>query len=354
MDGIDVVLVDFSDGVKMLSHHLEKMPESLIKLLRQLTTPGENEIELMGMADVLVGKAFASAVNHLLAHAKIDSKKIIAIGSHGQTIRHRPKNTTPFTMQIGDPNVIAAETGITTVADFRRKDIALGGDGAPLAPTFHQQFMGKDGAKIILNIGGIANITLLNNNSSASIIGFDTGPGNCLMDAWVRTHQQLSCDKNGAWAMTGKILPDLLQAMLNDNYFLQPPPKSTGIEYFNLQWVEHFTRLLPKNTDPADVQATLLELTAQTITLAINSCGYNDKPIYVCGGGVHNQFLMKRLEALHSAKVSSTLELGVDPDWLEAIAFAWFAKNTIEKCCSNLPSVTGAKKAAILGGIYYA
>jgi len=350
MDGIDAVLVDFSNGVTLLDHHLEKMPESLITTLRRLSVPGDNEIETMGVADVLVGKAFATAVNTLLAKANIESQKIIAIGSHGQTIRHRPRNRVPFTLQIGDPNVIAVETGITTVADFRRKDMALGGDGAPLVPAFHQYIMAKQSPCVILNIGGIANVTLLNNNTA---LGFDTGPGNCLMDAWIRLHHDKSHDKNGDWAKTGTVLPELLQRLLHDPYFALKPPKSTGTEYFNLNWIENFTQNLKIPPNPADIQATLLELTAQSITLAIKQCAYDDKPLYVCGGGVHNQGLMQRLSELHNGKIKSTQMLGIDPDWLEAIAFAWFAKNTLAKQSSNLPSVTGATRSAVLGGIYY-
>lgn len=355
MDGIDAALVDFTNGSKLLAHHSEPLPKKLVQILRQLTSPSTNEIDTLGQASTQLGHAFAAAVNNLLKAADVNAQQIIAIGSHGQNIRHRPTLPSPFTLQISDPNIIATETGITTVADFRRKDIALGGHGAPLTPAFHQHFMAGDKSQIILNIGGIANVTLLPHTGDR-VIGFDTGPGNCLLDAWILKNRAQAFDPQGEWASSGKVLTRLLEILLTDDYFLQKPPKSTGTEYFNLTWLQKtlsLVQILYSNIKPEDVQRTLVELTAVSIINAINACQYSDKAIYVCGGGVHNKLLMDRLAALHSGNVASSTELGIDPDWVEAMAFAWFAKNTLAKIPSNLPSVTGASRVAVLGGIYY-
>lgn len=345
MDGVDAAIVDFSRGCRLAGYHHHDFPPELLQALRELNQSSDHEIDKLGQIDVQLGKLFAEAANTLLSKYNLVAEDIAAIGSHGQNIRHRPNYPTPFTLQIGDPNTIAALTGITTVADFRRKDLALGGDGAPLTPAFHAAFIGTN-TRAVLNIGGIANISLINDK----VLGFDTGPGNCLMDAWSREKQDKSYDAGGAWASTGSVIPNLLAALLDDPYFARRAPKSTGTEYFNLQWLKPH---LKKNYLEADVQATLLELTAKTITQALVTSGFSQRPVYVCGGGVHNSLLMQRLQMLHTGSVLSTAELAIDPDWVEAMAFAWFAKNTLEKRSSNLPCVTGAKRMAILGGIYY-
>lgn len=257
-------------------------------------------------------------------------------------------------MQIADPNTIAAETGITTIADFRRKDIAYGGQGAPLVPAFHQHMLAsRDNHRAIVNIGGISNVTFLKNNSD-SVTGFDLGPGNVLMDAWIYLHHKKNHDENGEWSAQGKIHPDLLNNMLADAYFKLPSPKSTGREYFNLEWLDQH---LKKFGDlvATDVQTTLVELTANCIINQIRDhlpCG----EILVCGGGAHNTHLMSRLHALAQPQftVDSTQKYGFDPDWMEALAFAWLARQTLNHLPGNLPLVTGAKRATILGGIYYA
>lgn len=355
VDGIDAVLVDFTlSSAMIVATHYYPYPQALRKKIHDLCIPGDNEIERLGELDVILGKEFAKAVNTLLKNHGIESHCIKAIGSHGQTIRHYPKREHCFTLQIGDPNIIASETGITTIADFRRKDMAHGGQGAPLVPAFHQKiFSSPEVNRVIVNIGGIANITLLPKDSSESIIGFDTGPGNTLLDAWIQLHQKELHDKNGEWSAQGKVQPALLKQMLEDAYFQLSPPKSTGKEYFNLAWLQNHLHTFKKEISSVDVQTTLVELTAQSIIDAIKnyfSCG----EILICGGGAHNTFLISRLcELALPFNVSSTQKHAIHPDWVEATAFAWLAKQTINQQTGNLPSVTGAKKAAILGGLYY-
>lgn len=353
-DGIDAVLVDFKNALpKLVATHYTAYTTTLRQKILDLSRPGTNEIHRLGELDIELAHAFATSVQTLLQQAGVNSSNIKAIGSHGQTIRHSSDPKQRFSLQIGDPNTIAALTGITTVADFRRKDIALGGQGAPLVPAFHQYlFADKSTNRAIVNIGGIANITILTPQQHA-IIGFDTGPGNGLLDEWIQLHQQKPHDANGAWAASGKINPSLLSSLLSDTYFHLTPPKSTGREYFNTKWLqEHLSTL---NVSSADVQATLTELTATTIIDAIKvHIPHGD--VFVCGGGAHNTYLIERLQNLakDQFKVMTTEKLGVHPDWVEAIAFAWLAYQTVNQRTGNLPSVTGARQAAILGGLYYA
>jgi len=354
LDGIDAALVQFPQhSTELIATHCHPWPKALQQKLLGLTTPGGNEIDRMGGLDILVADEFALAAQQLLLKANISASAVTAIGSHGQTIRHRPEATPPFTLQIGDPNRIAERTKITTVADFRRRDMAAGGEGAPLVPAFHNAlFHSSKEHRCILNIGGIANITLLPSQDGADIIGFDTGPGNCLLDSWSSRHIHAPFDAHGKWAATGEAHPALLKSMLADSYFDRPPPKSTGREYFNLAWLE---RLLMQHPElpPKDIQATLTALTAQSIANAIKTAGADYQQVLVCGGGVHNQTLMKQLQhALPECCIESTHNYGADPDWVEAIAFAWLAQQTMLGLFGNLPSVTGAHHPVILGGIY--
>jgi anhydro-N-acetylmuramic acid kinase len=345
-DGIDAALVDFTQSYpNVIATHYNKYTPQLRQAILGLCQPGANEINRLGELDITLGKTFAKAVNTLLENQRISSRQIRAIGCHGQTIRHHPERQ--FTLQIGDPNVITAETGITTVADFRRRDIAHGGQGAPLVPAFHQQiFTEKNISRVIVNIGGIANVTLLAN----SVLGFDTGPGNTLLDAWTETHLQKNHDENGAWAAQGTVNRSLLNDLLTDSFFKLSPPKSTGREHFNLEWLKKY---LSSTISPVDVQTTLVELTAFSIVDAIKKY-FSSGEIFVCGGGAHNSFLLSRLQQLaNPLPVYSTKKLGVDPDWVEAIAFAWLAKQALDKKPGNLTAVTGAKHSAILGGVYY-
>lgn len=352
IDSVDAVLVDFAARpLKIIAAHKEKIPLALKQRLLALCFSGCNEINYLGELDVALGKLFAKTSLNLIKKSGISKNKIIAIGSHGQTIRHCPDVQYPFTLQIGDPNVIAYLTGITTVADFRRRDLAAGGQGAPLTPAFHHYFFYNPKQDVaVVNIGGIANITILPCNKKARVLGFDTGPGNMLLDVWVKKHVNLEYDRNGAWAACGMVNQKLLKKFLADSYFKLRPPKSTGREYFNLKWLYSYlkTKLKPK-----DVEATLVELTASTITQALNNYAKNVKQMFVCGGGVYNKYLFKRLQMLNSNRqVLSTEVLGIDPILIEPLAFAWLAKQTLAHKPIDLTAVTGAKKPVILGGIY--
>lgn len=352
LDAIDAVLVDLSERPKLLASHSHPLPEELRLDLLGLLTPAENELYHYAQTDVTVARLFAAAVEQLLHSSGYAAADIRAIGSHGQTVRHLPAAPLPTSLQIGDPNIIAERTGITTVADFRRRDMAAGGQGAPLVPAFHAALLGHTAIpRAIVNIGGIANLTCLP-GTDATVTGYDTGPGNALLNGWISQQRGAAQDTAGHWAASGKVEPALLNTLLDDPYFKQAPPKSTGREYFNMPWLRSklsgFTEL-----DPVDIQATLCELTCRCISRAIEQSLPSAREILICGGGVHNTYLMKRLQAqLAPRHVASIAEQGIDPDWLEAMAFAWLAKQTLETQPGNLPSVTGAKHPVVLGGIY--
>lgn len=356
LDAIDAVLVNFKGNNCYLLHSSStEISNALRSKILQLCSPGANEIEQMGSLDIELGELFAVAVNQLLKQASHSSDEIQAIGSHGQTLRHRPDISRPFTLQIGDAATIAERTGITTVSDFRSRDIAAGGQGAPLVPAFHAQvFDSTEERRAIVNIGGISNITRLAGSSQQPVIGFDSGPGNLLMNGWCKKHLDQEFDNSGEWARSGKVNTHLLKHLLNEPYFSTPPPKSTGRELFNMEWLEkHLSQLPP--IPAQDVQATLCELTASTISDAIKQHACECNVLYVCGGGVHNTLLMERLQAqLAPHTVSSSQKIGLHPDWVEACAFAWLAKQAIKKLPGNLPEVTGAKQPVILGAIYQA
>lgn len=348
LDGVDVALVSLKDNLhQLVAYYSHPLEDVFKKALIDLCSPGNNEIERMSEADRKLGEQFAIACLHLLEREKILARDIIAIGSHGQTIRHQPTGQYPFTLQIGDPNTIAARTGITTVADFRRRDIVIGGQGAPLAPAFHHAaFFDSTSHRVVLNIGGIANITDLRDEKH--VTGFDTGPGNRLMDDWIALMQGKPYDHNGQWAASGSCHSALLDTLLADPYFQLLPPKSTGREDFHLAWLQKHLENI--DVKPEDVQATLAELTAISIANSINK---NCDEIIVCGGGANNDYLMQRLQVLlPRQKIASSANYGIAPDWVEAVAFAWLAKQTIEHKPGNLPEVTGALHPAILGGIY--
>ncbi|QYJ78011.1 anhydro-N-acetylmuramic acid kinase [Shewanella acanthi] len=354
MDGVDAVLVDFaSEQPKLISSHTETIPTHLLKGLQRLCIPGADEINRLGRIDRSVGQLFALAVNNLLAKTDIPKEDIIAIGSHGQTVRHMPNLEVGFTLQIGDPNTIATETGIDVIADFRRKDIALGGQGAPLVPAFHQQSFARLGKKrVILNIGGIANITYLPGNSE-EVLGFDTGPGNTLIDAWIQQVKGESFDRDGDWAASGKTDPQLLSHMLSHPYFSLAYPKSTGRELFNQAWLEQQLSAF-NQLDEEDIQSTLLDLTCHSIAMEIGKLSPEGE-LFVCGGGAFNRELMQRLSTLLPGySIETTSALGVDPKWAEGIAFAWLAMRHHLGLPANLPAVTGASREAVLGGRFSA
>lgn len=321
-----------------------------------LIQSGETTLQALGELDHQFGFLYADCVNAFLRKHELKPEQVEAIGCHGQTVWHSPKSQFPFTMQIGDMNLLAAKTGITVVGDLRRKDMAFGGQGAPLVPAFHQAvFFDPNWATVVLNIGGISNISLL--IPEQPVIGFDTGTGNALLDQWIEKHQGKAYDKNGEWAASGQVNPDLLAALLDEDFFQLPPPKSTGRELFNLAWLENKIQKIAGKTTallPQDVQATLAEFTVQSIVLALNniqtalSCR-----LLVCGGGAKNQAIMNGLkQALPSWRIQLTTELDLDIDYVEAAAFAWLAYRRMHNLPANLPSVTGATSAVSLGAIF--
>ena len=354
LDAIDAVLVHITDVHCKLQQPLAlPIPKNIRQQALALLTPGKNELLRMSQLDVLFGRLFANAVNALFETVTISPTQVKAIGSHGQTLRHYPDTECPSTLQIGDPNIITELTGITTVADFRRRDMAAGGQGAPLAPAFHQALL-RDSQinRVVLNLGGIANITVLPKDQNTAVTGFDTGPANGLIDAWAERHLHAPMDANGDWAASGTPDQALLDALLDDPYFSQPPPKSSGRETFNLQWLEKTLSHFP-DKQANDVQATLTELTTLSVAQAITKYAPETEQVLVCGGGVHNPQLMQRLAAhLPEQTVESSQIAGIDPDWVEAMAFAWLAKQTLDGKAGNLPTVTGAHHTVILGAIY--
>ncbi len=351
VDGIDLAVVEITDSINILATVTVPLPNELRATLLALGQPGQDNIDNLGCADADLGQAVGHAVNALLVDRGIKNDQVAAIGCHGQTVRHRPEGGSPFTLQIGDPNRIVEITRITTIADFRRRDMAAGGEAAPLVPPFHNAlFRDSSETRVVLNIGGIANVTVLPQDSSENIRGFDTGPGSALLDAWVSKHKQIPFDAQGSWAASGKIHRALLIDLLADPYLSKEPPKSTGREHYNLAWLE--PHLPPHNPALVDTQATLVEFTAQTIATALRNWVSDCQRILVCGGGRHNNYLLARLRNLTPQLVETTDEHGVDGDGLEAAAFAWLAHQTLNGLPGNDPSVTGARGFRILGGIY--
>lgn len=352
MDGIDAVVATFSEkGVQLLGALHHPYPDVLRdELLVAIHTDiGVSEI---GRLDRRVGECFRDAAAGVIREAGVSAADVAAIGSHGQTIRHEPNGPAPYSLQIGDAATIALGTGIKTVADFRRADIAAGGQGAPLVPPFHQWlFANPQRNRVIVNIGGIANVTILRTDGSPAT-GFDTGPGNTLLDRWIQQNKQQNFDDGGAWAASGSVDNGLLQRCLDFEYFSALPPKSTGFEQFNLDW------LRSHNIDgcaPADVQATLCELTARTIADEIVQHAPGTADVFTCGGGAHNRELMRRLaQNLPDSALDTTAAVGLHPDWVEATAFAWLAMRTLHNQTGNLPSVTGATRKVVLGAIHSA
>jgi anhydro-N-acetylmuramic acid kinase len=382
-DGVDAVVADFAnDRVQTLGHVHVPFSSSLREQLQSLTQSGNDEIERLGDVSVALARVYAEATLALLAKTKLQAKDIAALGAHGQTIRHRPERG--FTLQINQPALIAELTGIAVVADFRSRDVAAGGQGAPLVPAFHAAVFTSDSARAIVNIGGIGNVSLLSpsandeepapdlirgrmTNDDNRVRGFDTGPGNTLLDAWCERYTGKPFDENGAWGASGRVDDALLAHLFNEPYFSAPPPKSTGRELFNLAWLdkklagfagETLSAALPRSgresdaslpsaarqLKPEDVQATLVALTAQSITREVA-----DHEVFVCGGGVFNQALMRQIP-----NAKSTAVLGVDPMHVEALAFAWLAHECFASRPGNVPAVTGARGARILGAVYAA
>ncbi|WP_130931016.1 anhydro-N-acetylmuramic acid kinase [Pseudomonas sp. Sample_24] len=349
LDGLDIALVEQTSAIRLIATHYIPMPDSLRTELLGLCASGPDEIARSAIAQQNWVKLAAQGINALLTQQHLTRDDIRAIGSHGQTIRHEPARG--FTVQIGNPALLTELTGITVVSDFRSRDVAAGGQGAPLVPAFHEAlFDAQPGNRAVLNIGGFSNLSLIEPGKPVS--GFDCGPGNVLLDAWIHQQRGDSYDRDGQWAASGKVQPTLLKALLSDPFFVTQGPKSTGREVFNLPWLmQHLAHLPPFAAE--DVQATLLELTALTITESLQGAQTDTQEVLVCGGGAHNATLMSRLASvLPKAKVSSTSTYGVDPDWVEAMAFAWLAHCCLEGIAANRPSVTGARGLRVLGAIY--
>lgn len=347
LDGVDAALVEFNDDqMRLVETCYQPMAADLRQELMQLQQPGDNELARAAIAGNGLSALYAKAVKELLAKAALPATAIRAIGNHGQTVRHRPE--LGFTIQLSNPSLLAELTGITVVADFRSRDIAAGGQGAPLVPAFHADVFRRAGAhRVAVNIGGIANLTDL--PPSGRVAGFDCGPGNMLMDAWIERHLGHGYDRDGAWAASGTPIPGLLAQLLADPFFALTPPKSTGRDLFSLDWLQTY---LTGAEAPADVQATLLELTARTIADAVRQYCASASEAYLCGGGAHNARLVQRLEQLLPQRVALTDAIGIHADWVEAFAFAWLARQTLHGRPANLPDVTGARHPCVLGAIY--
>jgi anhydro-N-acetylmuramic acid kinase len=348
LDGIDAALLDLSQAVpRLIASHYQAYPQALKDALLALHQPAHNELHQAQRIANELARDYAAATAALLAQAGVAAQQICAIGCHGQTIRHRPEHG--YTIQLGNAALLAELSGIRVVSDFRSRDIAAGGQGAPLVPAFHDRVLRHPHIhRVIVNIGGISNLTNLAPNQATT--GFDCGPGNLLMDAWINQHQGLPYDKNGAWAASGKVIPALLQALLDEPFLHAEPPKSSGRDLFNLAWL---TEKLGGDEPPADVQATLLMLTSRAISEAIQQHCKGANEVYLCGGGAHNGALFGQLQqTLPSCQIQRTDVLGIGADWLEAIAFAWLAQQTLQGNCANLPSATGAKHPCVLGAIY--
>lgn len=362
MDGLDLVAVSFEP---LTLHATLTVPfeEDLRNQLMSLTLPDDNEIDRMGIASVALGKMIGHAINRLITENNLDKNNIRAIGSHGQTIRHRPEEG--FSLQIGDPHIISEMTGIPVVYDFRSRDLAANGQGAPLVPAFHQAlFQHNSIHRVILNLGGIANVSMLPAGQPDKVYGFDTGPANILMDGWCERHTGQPYDENGDWAAYGQPIRSLLERLSAHEYFSKEPPKSTGREDFNLDWLDNQLTDWRNDLDyhelddtPENIQATLMKLTTRAIKKAIYRCNLMDTgEVYVCGGGAYNSHLLEQLRwrlRKHNWSVQTTADLGLAPTWVEATAFAWLAMRFINGLAGNLPSVTGADGLRVLGSITY-
>jgi anhydro-N-acetylmuramic acid kinase len=352
VDGVDACIAEFrSHRARILGACTTPYPAKLRERVQSLITTPQAALQEIGSLDVALGRFFGACALTTIRDAGLAPSDITAIGHHGQTVFHAPTGAEPFSMQLGDPNSVAALTGITTVADFRRRDMAHGGQGAPLVPAFHDWLWRTPReARVIVNIGGIANVTVI--RPGKPIVGFDTGPGNTLLDAWIQTCRGKSYDADGAWAQKGSVDATLLRRMRREPYFASPAPKSTGREHFNLAWLDrHLGARESRRAE--DVQATLAELTAATIIAAIEELGLRKYRLIVCGGGASNNDLLLRLTRLSGRDAETTADHGIPPDYVEAAAFAWLARARLQGAAGNVPTVTGARQTVILGGVYY-
>ena len=353
-DGVDAALVTIgSTDYTVQRTATTPYPETLHGRIGALLRDPRPSLHELGQLDVAIGNFFARCVNRLLDECAVAPGQVAAIGHSGHTVLHCPAGPEPFTMQLGDPSTVAAATGIATVGHLRQMDVALGGQGAPLAPAFHQwSFSHPQECRVVVNIGGIANITIL--QPGRTLLGFDTGPGNTLLDGWTRRCLGRPYDHDGDWSRTGRIHGKLLKILMDDAYFRRLPPKSTGLEHFNLAWLESGLERTGERPSDEDIQATLTELTAATITDAVAAVDCAPRRVILCGGGTHNSALTDRLAArLDSATVESSAKHGIGPEWVEAVLFAWLARARLRGEPGNAPAVTGACRPAPLGGVYY-
>lgn len=355
VDAIDCALIQCtSERVRLLATQSGKYPDQLRSDILSLCDNATISLHDLGIVDNRIAHAFANTINDLIAHSDLTAGQISAIGSHGQTVFHLPTGDSRFSMQLGDPNIIAEMTGITTVSDFRRRDMAAGGQGAPLAPLFHQHFFySTKHGRCVVNIGGMSNITLLSQSREATPRGYDTGPGNVLMDTWIQREHGARYDEAGNWAASGEVDETLLQRLLDEPYFSLPSPKSTGRELFNLAWLQNKLASVPHAVRAADVQRTLLELTALSISRSLDDSAMPSELI-VCGGGAYNTLLLQRLQLLTpECRVLSSDECGLSADWVEAVTFAWLAHRTLNRQAIDSRDLTGASHPVIMGGVYY-
>ena len=354
IDSIDVCLADFTKQPKIITQYTTIFDAETKQEILNLCHSHQISLAYLAQLDARLGALFGNTALELIKQCNLPHGTIKGIGCHGQTIYHGPKDSLGVTMQIGDPNRIAAITNITTVSDFRRKDIALNGEGAPLVPAFHAaMFQSNSNNRIIVNIGGMSNITVLPKAAHHPATGFDTGPGNVLLDSWIKKNRQEEYDNNGIWGASGTVARNLLNEMLQHPFLSAPPPKSTGREMFNQAWLDQLL-LKHQPIPPQDIQCTLTHFTAKAIVLGVQQSAILDGEIILCGGGAYNQFLVNLIaKALPQFTVLTSLAFHIAPTMIEPMAFAWLAKQTLEKKTGNLPCVTGASRAAILGGIYY-
>ena len=350
-DSLDLAAVDFSnEKLNVIGTRNFEIPNEIKKQIKENVNTINIDYASVGMLDAELGKFFARSIEEFVNSKNISKNEIVAVGSHGQTIKHDPSAEPPLSLQIGDPQLISNETNLKTIGNFRQDDIEAGGQGAPLSPLFHEEvFKDKYEARTIVNIGGITNISLL---TRSKLTGFDTGPGNCLLDSWSQKNKKGNYDAEGKWGKTGKINQDLIKIMLSDKYFALNHPKSTGPDYFNLRWIENSLNKLGYELAPEDVQATLTELTVLSLFESLKKLGALENKMFLCGGGTHNDFLMSRMSSIFNQDIPTTSNLGVDPDFLEAICFAWLAYKRINNVRFDLKEITGSKEAVFLGRIY--
>lgn len=356
LDGVDVVLVELDDnGCVVHAAATTPYPPGLRSKLSALVRLPRSTLLELGTLNVEVGEFCADCIIRLIDDSAFEARQIAAVGLSGHTAFHQPEQPQAFTLQLGNPNTVAAMTAMTVVADIRGMDVALGGQGAPMVAPFHAwRFADAAETRVVVNIGGIANLTCL--DPRRDITGFDSGPGNALMNAWCEIHQGESYDRNGEWAASGEADSALLAQMLSDPYFTKKTPKSTGLEHFNVAWLKNAISTIGRRLSPADVQATLLDLTVQTVSEALIGSAPDARRAILCGGGAYNGALVARLRSLlhvNGIALELTSVYGIEPEWVEAAAFAWLARRRLKTLTGNAPSVTGARQAAVLGGVYW-